>query len=261
MKKLLLICACIFLAGGANLFAQSRFVQSGTIEYSKTINVYALISKELTGSNGTISSLAQSAFDQYKQTRPQILNLKSTLIFSANKMLFTPAPPPDEGYGFLIFDLPMAKQTNTTYTDVATGSRISNRNAVLEDFLVKDSVNKIKWKITDETRDILGYTCRRANGLMLDSVYVVAFYTDQIPVSGGPESFTGLPGMILQLALPHENVSWLATKITEATIPANKLIPPVKGKATTGKEFRIMLNTALKNYGIRTNEYLKELQL
>lgn len=31
-------------------------------------------------------------------------------------------------------------------------------------------------------------------------INVVASYTDDIPVSGGPESFNGLTGMILQLA-------------------------------------------------------------
>jgi len=31
-------------------------------------------------------------------------------------------------------------------------------------------------------------------------INAVAFYTDDIPVSGGPESFNGLPGMILQVA-------------------------------------------------------------
>jgi len=31
-------------------------------------------------------------------------------------------------------------------------------------------------------------------------INAVAFYTDDIPVSGGPESFNGLPSMIFQLA-------------------------------------------------------------
>jgi GLPGLI family protein len=36
---------------------------------------------------------------------------------------------------------------------------------------------------------------------MIDlSINVVTSYTDDIPVSGGPESFNGLSGMILQVA-------------------------------------------------------------
>ncbi|MGL1507608.1 GLPGLI family protein, partial [Vibrio parahaemolyticus] len=64
-------------------------------------------------------------------------------------------------------------------------------------YLVQDSVRQLDWRITDETRDIAGFECRKAVTKICDSVYIVAFYTDQIPVSAGPESFGGLPGMIL----------------------------------------------------------------
>jgi len=124
-------------------------------------------------------------------------------------------------------------------------------------FLVKDSTRKIKWKITDETRDVAGYTCRRANGIMMDSIYVVAFYTDKIHVSGGPESFNGLPGMILEVALPHENVIWTATKVTDVTIPDNTLIPPKKGKPVNNKELKNTLQSVMKNWGDEAQLYLK----
>jgi GLPGLI family protein len=47
----------------------------------------------------------------------------------------------------------------------------------------------------------------------MDSIYVVAFYSDQIVVRGGPESFWGLPGMIMGVVLPHEYTTWYATKV------------------------------------------------
>jgi GLPGLI family protein len=249
----------ILLLSGPSLFAQTRFVTSGTIAYDKIINIFALMNKEL--NNGRDKTFTQLGYDQYIKNHQQIQSLKSALVFGDNKTLFTPTPPPDNEYGYLIFDLPMAKQNNTTYVDINNSTRVSQRKVFGENFLVKDSVNKIKWKITDETRDILGYSCRRANGLMLDSVYVVAFYTDQIPVSGGPESFTGLPGMILQVALPHESISWVATKITDATIPAAQLLPPDKGKTYTGKTFKTTLNSLLKNRVNSGQDYLKALQL
>jgi GLPGLI family protein len=118
-----------------------------------------------------------------------------------------------------------------------------------ETFLVKDSVRKIKWKITDETRDIAGYTCRRANGIMMDSIYVVAFYTTEIPLSGGPEQFSGLPGMILGAALPHENITWFATKVTDAGLPPNTVVPPKKGKVTDGKGLLKTMQTVMKDRG------------
>lgn len=79
--------------------------------------------------------------------------------------------------------------------------------------VIEDSLLNIKWKITDEYRSIAGYECRRANGVILDSIYVVAFFTDQIPVSSGPENFHGLPGMILGVSVPDLNYTIYATEI------------------------------------------------
>jgi GLPGLI family protein len=85
----------------------------------------------------------------------------------------------------------------------------------------------------------------------MDSIYVVAFYTDQIPVSGGPESFTGLPGMILGIALPYEHITWFATKISEMPIdPKDLTLPATKKQAIT-------LN-ALKEKISSSSDWLKE---
>ncbi len=262
MKKIVVITTCILLFYGNALFAQNNthFVTSGTIEYNKTINVYAIITREL-AIDPDNDIFGQKAFEAYKKTHPQITTLKSTLVFGNNKTLFTPAPVEEAVGNNYYFDMPMAGQPNTTYTETTTDTRISQKKVFEETFLVKDSTSKFKWKITDETRDIAGYTCRRANGIILDSIYVVAFYTDQIAIVGGPESFTGLPGMILQVALPHENVSWLATKVTETTAPPITLVPPKKGKAVTGKDFQKTLHSAMKNWGTYAQAYLKSLQL
>ncbi|HMR20423.1 MAG TPA: GLPGLI family protein, partial [Sphingobacterium sp.] len=63
-----------------------------------------------------------------------------------------------------------------------------------ETYILSDSLNDITWRFTDEYRNIAGYDCRRVNGATKDSLYLIAFYTDQIPVSAGPAMVHGLPG-------------------------------------------------------------------
>jgi len=244
MKPLLL--SFLILLAGNSLFAQhAHFTTSGTVEFEKTINVYALIQKEIGKDEG---GFAGPAFEQYKKDHPQFQKVKSTLTFADNKSLFKPIEEENPtSYGF--FDISAAKQNNITYTDLASGKSTTQKKVFEETFLVKDSVRNIHWKITDETREIAGYTCRRANAIIMDSVYVVAFYTDRIHVSGGPESFTGLPGMILGLALPHENITWFATKVTDSTIPENAVVPPKKGKPVNNKELKTTLQSVMKNWG------------
>src|SRR5690606_21151243 len=125
-------------------------------------------------------------------------------------------------------------------------------------FVIKDKAQPILWKITNEIRDIAGYQCRRANGLILDSIYVVAFYADEIIPSGGPESFSGLPGMILGLALPHENVTWFATKVeVDKPLPTDQMQLPRRAKQVTRQEYEESLKKVMKNWGDWGNDALK----
>jgi len=81
---------------------------------------------------------------------------------------------------------------------------------------------------------------------------VVAFYCPEIMPQGGPELFTGLPGMILGLAIPRYFTTWFATKIEIANIDETKIVPPVvkKKKQLSKKEFaEIMLKKIKENGG------------
>lgn len=228
------------------IFAQNaHFSTDGIVEYDKTVNMFAVMKKTIDKDN---ESYMQQAYDNYKRNQPQFKVLKSTLAFSKDKTLFTPIEPENgnsSGFGASV----MADQNNVIYNDFTTGLTTAQKKVYEETFLVKDTTRKINWKITSETRDIAGFKCRRANALILDSIYVVAFYTDEIPISGGPESFNGLPGMILGVALPHENVTWFATKVTDILSPAKPLAPPAKGKPTNNKELAKTIQAALKDWG------------
>ncbi len=232
-----------------------KFVTDAVIEYDKTVNMHAAITRYFGTTN---TGLNQQFLENYKKTQPQFVTMKSTLSVAKDKSLFTPIELTGiANSSYLLYS--GAGQFSTVYTDLATSSVVSQKNVGGEMFLLKDSTKAIKWKITDETRDILGFPCRRANGIMMDSVYVVAFYTDDIPFSGGPESFNGLPGMILQVALPHQNKNWVATKITESAPPALKV--PAKGKVVTPAELKATLRGIYKVDTPQTQQVLQGILL
>ena len=246
MKKSTTSLCALLLLFANTLFAQyARFPASGVIEYEKTVNMYALIKKKINKNN---EGFYGPAFENFKKTQPQFKKVKSTLSFTGNKTIYTPIESSESNRSFFS-DEPAASQPNIVYTDLNSFTSITQKSVFEETFLVKDSVRKINWKITNETREIAGYPCRRANAIVMDSIYVVAFYSDKIPVSGGPESFTGLPGMILGVALPHENITWFATKVTDTPVAANSLVAPKKGKSTDFNGLVTTLKAALKNWG------------
>ena len=256
MTRKLTSLICLFVGISTTLSAQnSRFAADGVIEFEKSINVYAILQKRVNDDN---SSFFTPLIEQYKKKQPQFKLVKSNLYFSKNKTLYKPVENEEADADDTFFGSdPTIKQINTTYMDVDAHQQVTQKKVFEETFLVKDSTRSINWKITSETREIAGYNCRRANALIMDSIYVVAFYTDQIPVSGGPESFSGLPGMILGVALPHENVTWFAKKVTDKPVESNIIVPPTKGKPATTKSLPIILNSTFKQWGQEGKSYMK----
>ena len=252
MKNIILFSTFLLLMYNPIYGQVTHFVTSGSIEFEKKVNIYVIIKKSIPQNN----DIFLKALESYKQDNPQFKTLHSTLRFSNNKTLFLPLLTDDNSQD-VFGNSPIINQNNIIYDDFATGNFICQKKVFEQTFLVKDSIRKIKWKITDETREIAGYACRRANAIILDSIYVVAFYTLQIPVSGGPESFNGLPGMILGVALPHENISWFAKTVNEEKEPVSPLKPPTKGKVVDEKGLIDALSNDFKNWGQRANAYLK----
>ena len=123
--------------------------------------------------------------------------------------------------------------------------------------MIKDSLQKISWKLTNEIRNIAGYTCWRANAIVMDSIYVVAFYAEEITCTSGPEGFTGLPGMILGVALPSQHISWFATKVTPNQQTLIVLSPPNEGKLTSYQTFKNTIeNIAIQSKKLSYTDFL-----
>lgn len=106
----------------------------------------------------------------------------------------------------------------TIYQNLKTG--ISEIQVTIDDsYILTDTLDSITWRFTDEYRNIAGYECRRVNGATKDSLYLIAFYTDQIPVSSGPALLHGLPGMVLGLVIPEMHIHYWATAVDYSNDP------------------------------------------
>ncbi|MGB3466297.1 MAG: GLPGLI family protein, partial [Cyclobacteriaceae bacterium] len=97
-----------------------------------------------------------------------------------------------------------------------------------------------RWKITTEQKEILGFTCRKA--VLDDSTEVVAWYTSEIPTSSGPETFNGLPGIILELEMENKTITAIdAEEASDITIEI-----PEKGKKVTATQFEKIVEKKMK---------------
>jgi GLPGLI family protein len=232
------------------LLAQNTvFISQGKIEYERSVNVYAQINNDQSDNdNNGFADLQKKMSSHFKTDY-------FDLLFSRGKSLYRPGRESNDKDNSFFLKPPA--QDNTVFCDLDNEKSTSQKNVFDQLFLVQDSLRKIKWKITTETRTIAGFSCRRANAIIMDSVYVVAFYTDEILTSGGPESFTGLPGMILGVALPHQHISWFATRVEAVNVSDTQLTPPAKGKKTDNETLLKTIKESLKDWGKEGQHYMQ----
>lgn len=190
--------------------SQYEFVENGRIIFERRVNTYSILPAFVLESKITTREELALYVQDYKSRNPQFWIDSFQLVFDKEATSYEPILPVSiflHGIG-----IPMSN-ANKIYINHSKEIFFAEKNVYNETKLINDSIVKIQWKFTEETREIAGYECRRANAIIRDSVYVVAFYTDAIKSKGGPEMFNGLPGMILGLALPKYHISYFAKRV------------------------------------------------
>jgi GLPGLI family protein len=226
----------LLLAVGLGTQAQ-QFIKTGKIEYERRTNQHSMLEDENMWDNMIKDQLPQFAITYYD------------LFFDEGRSLYKEGREPENKR----IHWSINYLTNIVYKDLNSGTRVTQRNLFGSSYLVQDTAMKINWKISNEPRTIAGFECRKAVARIFDSVVVIAFYTDEIMPSSGPESFGGLPGMILGLAIPRLHTTWYATKL-ELVDVNGQIIAPKEGKKFTGEQYK----TEMKNF-MERNEWLKKI--
>jgi GLPGLI family protein len=239
MKKIVgLFSICLF----AGLLGRAQdYLLKGKIEYEKKVNMHSYL-------DGVADDDDKEWVERIRKNTPKYRTTYFDLYFEGEKTLYKPgreAAATNQGPDWLT----IPANENVVYTDLQTSQSVSQKLIYENTYLISDSVRKCEWRIAAETRMIAGFECRRATTIIMDSIYVIAFYCDRIVPSGGPEGFNGLPGMILGLVIPRMNTTWFATKLEVAGINYGQIAPPSKGKKVNNTKVKEDVNTIFKRWG------------
>ena len=221
--------------------AQTTFITSGKISFERKIAQHTL-----TESLQSAEDMDGGWSEEFKKVFPKIVTDNYVMDFNATQTYYRMLKEnPDNKY--MVFGF---KPTETDFTlqNLNDELTVMKKSLFESEYFVKDSLPKYEWKITGELRDIAGFECKKAITKICDSVVVVAFYTDQIIVKGGPESFNGLPGMILGLAVPRLSETIYATKL-ELTSPEIPIPAPGRSKVVKRNQITADLKKGLDNWG------------
>ena len=198
-----------------------------------------------------------------------ILNFdKSASIYKEQEKLDSPG----QAGGMRMMMSSMTGGGGTFYKNVKDKSYAVDKDFMGKEFLVKDSLPNLKWKMEGETRVIGGYNCFKATAIipvnqtdfrnfapkkeddkaakpadeakktnLLDNLEmpkeatITAWYTPEIPVNQGPENYWGLPGLILEVNDGKTII--LCSKVVMNPKEKAVIKAPSKGKVVTQKEF------------------------
>jgi GLPGLI family protein len=233
MKQTLLI--SLFLNSFLNIFAQDKFISRGNITYEVKVNNH----KNL-GNETDFWTL------QMKESSPKISTYFYNLKFNNNTCLFSYTSK-EENVKKMWGDDEL--EENIWYNNFDNAKCITQKSIFGEVFLITDSTKQFQWKlIPGETRDFAGFNCKKAMTKMFDSVYVFAFYTEDMLLPNGPMNFGGLPGTILGITIPRLNMSCVATSFSPL-ISEKDIAIPKNGKQKTAKDLYKKFKEATKDWG------------
>ena len=230
MKKIIFI---LFFVPAGFVNAQ-QFINSGMIEFEVRTNNHKVFGDGIWA-------------EMFKDKMPQFSTSWYQFTFNNNKAV----------YKFDRLDektkLPWGSnnaEDNIWYSDYNEGTFTDQKFVFDNTYLLSDTLMKIDWKLVpNETREIAGFNCRKAVGIIFDSVYVFAFYTDEIVVNGGPMGIHGLPGMIMGITIPRMFTSWIATKLQVNGVNTNIIAAPSKGKKKKATELQETVLKVTKDWG------------
>lgn len=163
-------------------------------------------------------------YDEHIKTQlptPGIITLKCRLFFNSTKSVYS--------YLYVENTRIMSVPESVYYRNFETGQRVDQITNAGTLKVEEGSIGYCDWQFTDETKSVLGYTCKGATmvGTVLNRPVVVkAWYTEDLPLPTGPRGFGQLPGTILEIDYNEGEQVVTATKITFRKVKRKELKAP-----------------------------------
>ncbi|WP_250434960.1 GLPGLI family protein [Hanstruepera flava] len=257
MKKI--ITFLLFILALQFAFAQN-FQGEATYKTSRKVDIQ-LDSTQMSSDQHTL--MLEMLKKQFQKT--YILNFnKETSIYKEDEPLESPQPAGVE-----------IMMINTGGSDVLFKNLKENRYTNQHEsfsklFLIQDSLEKLDWEMTGETKFIGDYECYKAtmkrevevvqSGISINGdkdlrpdenkepemkeITVTAWYAPSIPVNNGPENYHGLPGLILEVN--DGTTTMICSKIVLNPDKKIKIEEPTKGKKVTQEEYDKIMEKKMK---------------
>ncbi len=210
--------------------------QTGTITYDQVVKMDIELPPEMESMRDQIPTESTSSHILY---------------FTESETLMKNAPVEEteedtvvQGGGVMI-RMDRSREENETYTNLDEGTVIEKRDFMGRTFLVSGEQPLLAWKLTGEQSEYQGFAVQKATAER-DSSMIEAWFSPEIPVSAGPDAFSGLPGLILVLSIDEDRMVFSAKEINLEGFEEGVLKAPKKGKKVSRDEFDEIVEEKMK---------------
>lgn len=246
----------------------SAQVKDGKLIFERKINMHKMITDP-----------------EMRRNIPEFRTESFELIFNDQATVFKTLPNEDApdpfansgggggGGGRMSFMFRMP-ETNT-YTDIASQMQYEARTIFENEYLIIDTLKPNSWKLSEETKTIANYVCKKATTKVAPVQFsmrfggggdrrgrnnedttnqadrkpkeleVVVWYTESIPLAIGPDTYSGLPGAILEVDTDNGSNIISAVKYNPK-YTTKELKQPTKGKKVNRSQFQVEMQDIMK---------------
>lgn len=255
MRKVVLLLAFMMIVS-SNLKAQNF---QGQAIYQTKVNV----SIELDS-----TKMGKQKADEIKKMMQKHFEKKYVLDFNQFESIYKEEEKleqPGEGGGIRI----MGMGNDIYYKNIKEKRYVNQTESMSKEFLIKDSLPKLNWELTKESKMIGDYLCFKATAIKqvrdhkrefdemdkqesssedmpkyFKDIEIEAWYTPEIPVNNGPSEYWGLPGLILEIH--RDKTMQLCEKITLNPKDAKPIVEPNKGKEISQESYDAIMEEKSK---------------
>ncbi|RPA69658.1 GLPGLI family protein [Cyclobacteriaceae bacterium YHN15] len=222
----------------ASLAFISEKIEQGVITYSTKVNMHKRLPADQ---------------EDMKKMIPEFSTTQSQLFFNETESLFKPVPPDEnpfeQGPGI---DGPRVMRMvlqNETYLDREEDLITQLKEFMGKKYIIKKESRRLPWKLGDESKEIQGYLCRNAFFTDENEREIMAWYTEEIRIPIGPETYHGLPGLILEVAINTDDMIISADKFDFRALKKNELKLPKGGQEMSDEDYRAMVQEQMEKMG------------
>lgn len=203
----------------------------GTVYYKESMTI------ELEPEQEQFRAMIEKGTTSYTE----LLFTKNTSLYRAHEEEEVDDPSQD---GEMQIQMISNRDESIVYTTLDDMKQVEQSTFMGKKFLIKGDVEKRAWKITNEKKKILDYTCTKATFTDSTSTIEVWFTTD-IPIAVGPISPGQLPGMILEVVIGGQ-FTITATKVEFAAPDKKAMKAPKQGKEISREDYDVLVAEKLK---------------